>query len=437
MTDPPLPPPSPGVCPSIPARAEPDPQRRPVHEVVASVDVPGGVVDGTLTTRFTPDLPTDVVVFRLWPNGPRPAGHVTVGAVVDASTGAARAAQQPDPTTLEIAVPPLAAGDTATLRIPFRLELTGSASDRISHSGDTLRLGSFVPMLAWEPGVGWAREPATAAFAEAASHRRRRTGPSASTSRPATTSSRRAGANPTARGGRPRNVTSPCPIGHFALAQAAEVLPGGSGPVDVTVGVDAGVGEDPRAYLGRVLAALRDFSTRFGPYPWDTFTLAVTPGLDGGIEFPGHVMQGPDTLGRTTPHEVAHQWFYGLVGDDQGRDPWLDEGLASYAEFRHEGAVDSARRRDIPADAEGRAAAPMTYWEAPPVELLPRRLRPRRQRRCVARRRRGRRPRPRRLRAAALRRRPGPRHRHARRARGRPRRRVPRRRARMAPYTGR
>ncbi len=92
--------------------------------------------------------------------------------------------------------------------------------------------------------------------------------------------------------------------------------------------------------------------------------MAITPGLDGGIEFPGHVMQGPGTVGRTTPHEVAHQWFYGLVGDDQGRDPWLDEGLASYAEFRHEGAVDAARARDIPGDAEGQAAAPMTYWEA-------------------------------------------------------------------------
>ena len=31
-------------------------------------------------------------------------------------------------------------------------------------------------------------------------------------------------------------------------------------------------------------------------------------------------------------HEVAHMWFYGMVGDDQYRDPWLDEAFASYAE---------------------------------------------------------------------------------------------------------
>jgi hypothetical protein len=74
-------------------------------------------------------------------------------------------------------------------------------------------------------------------------------------------------------------------------------------------------------------------------------------------------MQGPGTIGRTTPHEVAHQWFYAMVGNDQGRDPWLDEGLASWAEFRHEGAIGEAVSRDIPGDAEGRAGEPMTYWE--------------------------------------------------------------------------
>jgi hypothetical protein len=334
-----------------------------VHEVVAAVDVPGGVVDGTLTTRFTPDLPTDVVVFRLWPNGPRPAGHVTVGSVVDVATGAVLPAQQPDPTTLEIAVVPLDAGDTVTVRVPFRLELTGSASDRISHSGDTLRLGSFVPMLAWEPGVGWAREPATAAFAETA------TSPTADwTVRLDVTPGYDVLASgrqqPDGSWRAPTHRDFAVSIGHFAFARAAEVLPGRSAPVDVTVGVDASVGEDPTVYLSRVLAALRDFEVRFGPYPWETFNLAITPGLDGGIEFPGLVMQGPDTVGRTTPHEVAHQWFYGLVGGNQGRDPWLDEGLASYAEFRHEDTLADARARDIPADAEGRAASPMTYWEA-------------------------------------------------------------------------
>ena len=31
-------------------------------------------------------------------------------------------------------------------------------------------------------------------------------------------------------------------------------------------------------------------------------------------------------------HELAHQWFYAMVGDSQARDPWLDEAFATYAE---------------------------------------------------------------------------------------------------------
>jgi len=33
-----------------------------------------------------------------------------------------------------------------------------------------------------------------------------------------------------------------------------------------------------------------------------------------------------------TPHEVSHQWFYSLVGNDQAKEPWLDEALATYHE---------------------------------------------------------------------------------------------------------
>jgi aminopeptidase N len=34
-----------------------------------------------------------------------------------------------------------------------------------------------------------------------------------------------------------------------------------------------------------------------------------------------------------TVHEIAHQWWYGLVGSDQAVNPWLDEALATYSEY--------------------------------------------------------------------------------------------------------
>ncbi len=72
-----------------------------------------------------------------------------------------------------------------------------------------------------------------------------------------------------------------------------------------------------------------------GPYPYPELDVADVPGAFGGIEYPGLVFigtLGTDWLVEPTVHEVAHQWFYGLIGDDQLHEPWLDEALATYAE---------------------------------------------------------------------------------------------------------
>jgi aminopeptidase N len=74
-------------------------------------------------------------------------------------------------------------------------------------------------------------------------------------------------------------------------------------------------------------------------------------------------MLGPATIERTTSHEVAHQWFYALVGNDQARDPVLDEGLASYAELSHEGLLETAQTWAAPAEAVAQANRPMSFWE--------------------------------------------------------------------------
>lgn len=57
-------------------------------------------------------------------------------------------------------------------------------------------------------------------------------------------------------------------------------------------------------------------------------------------------------------------WFYGLVSNNQGRNPWLDEGLASWAEFRHENTLARALRSVIPAAGRSQAGQPMTFWES-------------------------------------------------------------------------
>lgn len=349
------------ACPAVPPRTPPRADR---SRYVLRVDVrpAEGVVTGEVTVRFTPDLPTDEVVFRLWPNGPRSS---QAGARLQAGPIALGAHQlptsTPDPTTLRGAVGrTLRPGETIELTVPYTLTLPGPVNDRVSRSGEAIRLGSFYPLLAWEPGVGWGREPPTSAFAEA------------SVAAPAdytVSVDVPDGLGVLASGipDGPGRFTARAAgefamsVGRFTTATRTAAAPD---PVAVTVGVHAGIGESPESYLDKVVRSLEDFAQRYGPYPWPTYTLAITPELKGGIEYPMHVMQGPGTGGRTTSHEVAHMWFFGLVAGNQGRDPVLDEGLASFAEARFEGTLAEMVAKPIPADGRGRAGEPMTFWES-------------------------------------------------------------------------
>jgi aminopeptidase N len=79
--------------------------------------------------------------------------------------------------------------------------------------------------------------------------------------------------------------------------------------------------------------------------------LVDVPGGFGGIEYPGLVFIG--TLGEVaivdpTVHEVAHQWFYGLIGNDQLNQPWLDEGASRYSQvLYYENFVSVTRARSL------------------------------------------------------------------------------------------
>jgi hypothetical protein len=96
--------------------------------------------------------------------------------------------------------------------------------------------------------------------------------------------------------------------------------------------------EGGRRALRWAADSLRLFSQRFGPYPFTEFDVVATPTVAGGIEYPGLIVMPIRNYGReggffqwATVHEVAHQWWYSLVGNDQQDEPWLDEALAQYS----------------------------------------------------------------------------------------------------------
>lgn len=74
------------------------------------------------------------------------------------------------------------------------------------------------------------------------------------------------------------------------------------------------------------------FSERFGEYAWPVFTVAQAG--DGGMEYPMLIMitgrRGRSSLFGVIAHEIGHQWYYGMMANNETQEAWLDEGLTQY-----------------------------------------------------------------------------------------------------------
>jgi hypothetical protein len=99
--------------------------------------------------------------------------------------------------------------------------------------------------------------------------------------------------------------------------------------------------------LQSAVDALSLFAERYGPYPYAELDVVAVPlQLAAGVEYPGVVLmatsqyrenaESPFLLGIVVSHEVAHQWWYAVVGNDVLSDPWLDESLATFSSLLYQ-----------------------------------------------------------------------------------------------------
>lgn len=95
--------------------------------------------------------------------------------------------------------------------------------------------------------------------------------------------------------------------------------------------------KNPKKTLDTAGAALETFSALFGEYPYKTYTVAETGLFEGGMEYPclsmvsSSLTETPEDLYEVVVHETAHQWWYGIVGNDETAHAFLDEGLTEYS----------------------------------------------------------------------------------------------------------
>jgi hypothetical protein len=325
------------------------------------------MVTGTVSVRFIPDTPTDRLVFRFWANAPRLGRAGSRFEVVAAFVGAQQIAGTYEPGgsapgkpgTIYILPGSFPAGEAAEARIDFRLFMPGAVNDRVAQVGQSLRLGSILPVLSWVRGRGWQTSPAVDAFAEAAATEVADW--DVTVTAPAGFTTLATSTEPTATSGRfvARAVRDwAATVAPMRLAE----VPAQGGRTTVVVGVAEGAAGDAAVLAGRVAGAVDNLAARYGEYPYPRLSMAVTGSLTGGIEFPTHIHLGSGVANIHLVHEVAHQWFYGVAGNDQYAHPFLDEALATYAEARVLGRVAAQRARSVPAAGRTRLGDSMAYW---------------------------------------------------------------------------
>ncbi|ADL08954.1 M1 family metallopeptidase [Thermosediminibacter oceani] len=96
--------------------------------------------------------------------------------------------------------------------------------------------------------------------------------------------------------------------------------------------------------------AIRFFNDYFGPYPYEEYSIVAADFYIGGMEYPNlvlidwHLFDDETLLEYVVAHETAHQWWYGLVGNNQVKEPWLDEALTEYSTVLYYEGVYGRRR---------------------------------------------------------------------------------------------
>ena len=78
--------------------------------------------------------------------------------------------------------------------------------------------------------------------------------------------------------------------------------------------------------------AIEDFSQRWLPYPWPNAINVAGP--VSGMEYPAVIFDGIEDKGKElfwiTAHEIGHTYFPMIVGFDERRDAWMDEGFNTF-----------------------------------------------------------------------------------------------------------
>ena len=340
----------------------------PVDHLDITLDDSLRVVEGRQTVFYTnqEDVALSEIVFHLHPNlldSAITVSDLTVDGVA-ASTSLSGAAQS----ILTVALPaPLPPGEATTINLSFRTEVAteiGRNYGVLAVTEGILALAHFYPMLSVYDETGWNTAEADIqgdlTYSDAGYYLVR-------VSAPAGVVVVASGVVVEEQGGEEKTLSLTHSQGErdrqmviYAVGPARDfyLAAGEFVVVSQTVGgttinsyAPAELGDGAALALEVAVATLKINEARLSPYPYTELDIVTTPTTALGIEYPGLIVGTlrmydisattragvpySDILESTTAHEVVHQWFYNLIGNDQLDQPWLDESMTGYHTYRY------------------------------------------------------------------------------------------------------
>lgn len=309
--------------------------------------------------------PLNEVYLRLWDNfhGTCPSNQpIQISSV----TGGTLGALEVNCTAVKITLStPLAPNQTGSVGFTVSI-VVPDGSDRFGRDGAYNFIGNAIPVVAVKDAAGWHLDPYTnngESFYQLASDY------SVTLDHPTSVLTPTSGTATEAPGASGRTMTT-------ATATNVREFAWVAGPfVKTTTTTSSGVvlntwrtsgitASTASSMQSTAASAMAGHASRWGAYPYGEIDLVLHNNFwFGGMEYPGLVL----SQASATPviHELGHQWFYGIVGDDEYTMPWLDEGFTDYITDIQRGVTGTNCWNNVTWQSSAeRITNSMAYWDA-------------------------------------------------------------------------
>lgn len=316
----------------------------PQYDIQLEVDFENATFKGTAQIDYTnlEEVDLDSLYYRLFPNGGKSYGNGSLEVyLVKVDGQEVQTVLSIDDSVLEVKLPkPLIIGENIQITISFNGEVprdfAGNGYGIYNLSNNVLALAGWFPILAVYDDEGWNLDPVRSigdsVYSDMAYYTVELIAPE---NLEAATTGSLVGSRACEDGQICHSfVSGPARDFVLVLARDFEVINKKVQGTKINTHYLPDHRDAAQNTINIAINALKTFNKKFGPYPYTELDIVDVP-MNGsiGVEFPGIILNSSTIYGDTvfTAHEIAHQWWYNVVGSDVIEDPWLDEALTSYS----------------------------------------------------------------------------------------------------------